>query len=563
MWRNLLARDFTLEQQNTASKRLILSVLNSTATKREARDYLKKYNSEPQVVNHCLLFIRGLHSIDEETVFKLSGSIKRLRMLGLRPICVIPPTPFMDREAELLDTMITRAALKPLHLREGLVRSKSGVFKSILSSGSMLLDESIAEIVPIVKPYFYDEATASESLSKDIVKFMNYFSKDSSLLIDKLFILNMIGGTPSLERNHNAHVFVNLSQEFHSLKRNITDQMDILSKRQPQSENLMDRMRLHIYEDMIVHREEELAEHLEDLKLMDSVLSNLSSSATGLITTIKSASEFKDTKNPLLYNLLTDRSLISSSLHRFKNVNSTDKNSHESINDSISTNEATKLSDAIFDTTVFKKGINIKTFDCKTLNKFNSIDLPKEFIKDNEIEQNQDSILKLDLTKLKSILDKSFNRSLNLSHYLNRINGNIASIIIIGEYEGIAILTYEGPKDHRFVYLDKFAVLPHLKGSLGISDIIFNLMFKKFPKEVLWRSRKDNVVNKWYFQRSVAVLDLSIDLGNGDQADSNFNMFYYGDTESALESFGKKVVLQNRLREFGKYIRDIKPSWDK
>lgn len=51
---------------------------------------------------------------------------------------------------------------------------------------------------------------------------------------------------------------------------------------------------------------------------------------------------------------------------------------------------------------------------------------------------------------------------------------------MIGDYEGIAILTYEGSEENSFVYLDKFAVLPHLKGSLGISDIIFNLMFKNF-----------------------------------------------------------------------------------
>ena len=568
MWRNVLGKELKFEQPNTASKRLILSVLNSTATKREARDYLKKYNNEPSVVNHCLLFIRGLSGLNEATAMKLSGSIKRLRMLGLRPICVLPPGPFMDKEAELLDTMVTWAALKPLHLREALTETANGSYKSLISSNSRLFDDTIAGTVPIIKPYVYNESSASEYLSKDIVKFMRHFSERSSLLIDKFFILNAIGGTPSIERNGNAHVFVNLSQEFESLKSNLEEQVNMSENRQPDSEDLVDRMRLHIYQDMIVHREEELKEHLQDLELMNCVLSNLSSGSTGLITSIKSASVFTDTKNPLLYNLLTDRSLISSSLPRFKNANALQshtviKDEHENDWESDSNAPSNRLNDAVFDTTVYKKGVDIKIFDYRKLTTNNSIGLPAEFIDPNGPVSDSNEEFKLDLNKMKHILDKSFNRSLDLSHYLNRINGRIASVIVIGNYEGIAILTYEGPEEKQFVYLDKFAVLPQLKGSLGISDIIFNLMFKKFPKEVLWRSRKDNVVNKWYFQRSVAVIDLSTDLGENDQVDSNFKMFYYGDDGANLEKFGNMNTLQNRLKDFARYVRDIKPSWEK
>lgn len=568
MWRNVLGRELKLDQPNTASKRLILSVLNSTATKREAKDYLKKYSNEPSVVNHCLLFIRGLSGLNESTAMKLSGSIKRLRMLGLRPICVLPPGPFMDKEAELLDTMVTWAALKPLHLREALTETTNGSYRSLISSNSRLFDDTVAGTVPIIKPYVYNESSASEYLSRDIVKFMRHFSEGSSLLIDKFFILNAIGGTPSPERNGNAHVFVNLSQEFESLKGSLEEQVYLSENRQPDSEDLVDRMRLHIYEDMIVHREEELKEHIQDLELMNCVLSNLSSGSTGLITSIKSASVFTDTKNPLLYNLLTDRSLISSSLPRFKNKNAVQshtaiKDEHDTDWDSGYNMPTNKINDAVFDTTVYKKGVDIKIFDYRKLTQHNSIGLPAEFIASNEPIPEDGGDFKLDLNKMKHILDKSFNRSLDLSHYLRRINGRIASVIVIGNYEGIAILTYEGPEEKQFVYLDKFAVLPQLKGSLGISDIIFNLMFKKFPREVLWRSRKDNVVNKWYFQRSVAVIDLSTDLGNNDQVESNFKMFYYGDDGANLEKFGSKGTFQVRLKEFARYIRDIKPSWEK
>lgn len=65
---------------------------------------------------------------------------------------------------------------------------------------------------------------------------------------------------------------------------------------------------------------------------------------------------------------------------------------------------------------------------------------------------------------MKSILDQAFHQSLDLQHYIPIINGNMTSIIIIIEdYEVIAILTYERPEHCRFIYLDKFAVLLLLK----------------------------------------------------------------------------------------------------
>lgn len=65
---------------------------------------------------------------------------------------------------------------------------------------------------------------------------------------------------------------------------------------------------------------------------------------------------------------------------------------------------------------------------------------------------------------MKSILDQAFHQSLDLQHYIPIINGNMTSIIIIIEdYEVIAILTCERPEHCRFIYLDQFAVLLRLK----------------------------------------------------------------------------------------------------
>lgn len=560
----------TIGKRYMSSRNIILSVLNSTTTKREAKDYLTKYTDEPKIINHSLLLIRDLHCHNHQILKQLSATISRLRILGLRPICVIPPSKYVEKEAEALDKLITQAKLQPIHLKESLVKNRFGHYRSILASKDLnLFDNSIPNLVPIIKPYMFNEKDATEDMSGDMIHFMRHLSKNVVPTIDKFFILNNIGGIPSGERNDNAHVFINLSQEYKSLTKTLTHEISALAKREPESEDLIDRMEIHLKEEEIAELENTTKEHLQDLHIMNAVLSNLSITATGLITTIESAALSSDTNNPLLYNLLTDRSLISSSLPRFKRHKKCsfeqfleEEEEHEVSLKTSKSIERQNYDNAVLATTVVKKGVNIKTFDFRTLNDTNSIGLPS--VNNMALDSETTKVMKktkgkIDLTKMKTILDQSFHRSLDLEHYMHRINGKIASIIVIGDYEGIAILTYEGPSGGQFVYLDKFAVLPHLKGSLGISDIIFNLMFKKFPSEVVWRSRKDNVVNKWYFQRSVAVIDLSVDIGNNDQKDSIFKLFYYGDPKSAE----KNINNFSRLQEFTKYVRNIKPSWEK
>lgn len=571
MWKKLLDQRLGYQQPNTLSKNVILSVLNSTATKREARDYLTKYTDGKSKHNYCLLLIRQLQNLSQKNLQKLSGTITRLRMLGLRPICVIPPSDQVARQAESWDRLLSWAELKPLHLFESISRGFDGSMESVLQSQKPTLEQSEL-FVPILRPYMYDASTARQSMVPEATHLFRWLCNGEIPYIDKFFILNNVGGIPSNERHDNSHVFINLSQEFDHIYNLLSNQLAQFQSREPHSGNLVDRIAVHIKKEESSLLEVKFKEHREDLQLMNIVLSSLSSSSTGLITTTRAASLAHDTNNPLLHNLLTDRSLISSSLPRFKKRHESlesnndyawyelpydvDEEARErEIKDTNHVKMAENLEDAVFVTTVFKKGIHIKTYNQPTLTSKNSVGLPN--VPYSQMDYNDDS--KLNLPKLKRILDQSFGRELDLQHYMNRINGHVASVIVIGDYEGIAILTYEGPNKNPFVYLDKFAVMPHLKGSLGISDIIFNLMFKLFPKELLWRSRRDNVVNKWYFQRSVGVLDLSMELSDNDRIPSQFKLFYYGDPEAAFESFNNK----DRLKEYAKYVRDIKSSWAK
>lgn len=76
---------------------------------------------------------------------------------------------------------------------------------------------------------------------------------------------------------------------------------------------------------------------------------------------------------------------------------------------------------------------------------------------------------------MKQLIDDSFKRSLDLGHYLARIKDKIAKIIVIGVYEGPAIITSEtsGKTGKTYSYLDKFAIVRSRKGSHGVADINF------------------------------------------------------------------------------------------
>jgi amino-acid N-acetyltransferase len=111
------------------------------------------------------------------------------------------------------------------------------------------------------------------------------------------------------------------------------------------------------------------------------------------------------------------------------------------------------------------------------------------------------------------LIEDSFNRKLDINDYLNRVRNRLAGVIIAGEYEGGAVLTWELPpgvpddgspesRARMVPYLDKFAVLKRSQGGSS-ADLVFKAMVRDcFPRGVAWRSRKNNPVNKWYFERS-------------------------------------------------------------
>ncbi|KAJ2832162.1 Amino-acid acetyltransferase, mitochondrial [Coemansia furcata] len=116
--------------------------------------------------------------------------------------------------------------------------------------------------------------------------------------------------------------------------------------------------------------------------------------------------------------------------------------------------------------------------------------------------QRHTSLDTCDVDRLCALLERSFGRTLDRAGYLERLRrcaGGI-QVIVAGEYQGAVIVTYEKTSGRDLPYLDKFAVLPEVQGT-GMADILWEQLRAACPS-CLWRSRNDNGVNRWYFDRS-------------------------------------------------------------
>ena len=141
------------------------------------------------------------------------------------------------------------------------------------------------------------------------------------------------------------------------------------------------------------------------------------------------------------------------------------------------------------------------------------------------------AVSELDKDKMKALLEQSFRRELDEGAFWARMERDLDFVIIAGDYAGAAIVTREAcpagtPRAVApITYLDKFAVLPAHQGD-GTVDFLWvalhdetyglGLPFSANPnggkegkgegRDLVWRSRADNPVNKWYFERSTGHL---------------------------------------------------------
>ncbi|KAF2877611.1 hypothetical protein BDV95DRAFT_153352 [Massariosphaeria phaeospora] len=387
-------------------------------------------------------------------------------------------------------------------------------------------------IIPVIPPFAYDSefrkvrVRADEvvlALTREFAGITTQISKgdqshgllgipvSNKSLLDRVIILDPLGGIPSNIREDGAHVFINLEAEYQDVKSDLERSSSSPSKAQ--------------------HTRPQLAiRHVKNLALAQRALKLLPPSSSAIIITpaeaaISSQAQFLSTpstgvrtrrsKNPLIHNLLTDKPMTSSSLPAPLSTRPSA---------SAAPNAATFL----------KRGIPVTIIpDPRTTGPWQPPSPSHPCI---ELADDP----RIDFPRLVDLIEDSFRRKIDARHYLERIRGRVAGIIIAGNYEGGAICTWEAPPSLSeppppdsplwIPYLDKFAVLTKSQGSGGVADIVWNALTRTcFPQGVVWRSRTSNPVNKWYFERSLGMWNLP---------DEQWTMFWT--SEGVVEEWARK-----------------------
>lgn len=386
------------------------------------------------------------------------------------------------------------------------------------------------------------------------------FQKEVSL--DRVILLDPLGGIPAFSGPQTSHVFINMEQE----AEDIEDELLRVGQYAPASVaedtqgafSIVDSNRLSKFVNSEVASlqsnqmnqatpgKEAIDGHLENLRLSQKALAMLPATSSGIIASptdvansartpqaapsTVSAVRTRRQRNPLIHNLLTDKPLLSSSLPMSR---------RGALDGNNTVNAPTSH------TTFVKRGMPLTVLPDPRVRVWT----PN---KDGRVRLTDPCI---DLPRLVYLIEDSFNHKLDVQDYLNRVNDRLAGVIIAGEYEGGAILTWETPpgvpdddseasRARMVPYLDKFAVLKRSQGAGGVADMVFNAMVRTcFPNGVCWRSRKDNPVNKWYFERSRGTWKL---------ADTNWTMFW---TTPGLPDDVQK------LQDYEAVCRSIEPSW--
>ncbi|KAF2026363.1 mitochondrial amino-acid acetyltransferase [Setomelanomma holmii] len=414
-----------------------------------------------------------------------------------------------------------------------------------------------------ISGHVYDEAIAQvDTISGD-------HDRDAAKpILDRIIVLDPLGGIPSGNRSDGAHVFVNLEAEYRDIKEELT-QLCSVDQEQAAAYKPLSLGSGNPFSRFV---EEEVAplpggsrqtlqnsaplRHLKNLDVLRRALKLLPPTSSGLILTppeaatkaIPDDARTTPAKNPLLHNLLTDKPMVSSSLP---------------------TSPASKFlgSAAPNPATFLKRGVPLTMIPDPRI----SGPWRPPSAANPSIELAEDP--RINFPKLEELINDSFRRKLHAKDYLDRIRGRVAGIIIAGDYEGGAICTWETPASllgsnapslasttpdspYWVPYLDKFAVLTSSQGSGGVSDIVWAALTRTcFPDGVIWRSRTSNPVNKWYQERSAGTWNLP-----GDQ----WTMFWT--TSGVTENWdGKEWALrQGDMTRWDAYVdvcSGIVPSW--
>lgn len=553
----------------------------------------------------ALVKIRAPQSVDDEVLRGVGHTLSQLTRLGMSCVIIVDCQESQERGAtddsrvaieqadrvvaaidryggqgaRRLDGVIGVSSIEEQHAHS--VKVRGGVH---VAHRNLLLTPLRRGVIPVIMPigFVSDTQTLSHVLASDVllaltrefagIQPLTYSDEDDPLQVaenmkrlqrefslDRIILLDPLGGIPSSDEAYGSHVFVNLEQEFERIKSELLswvgdmkDQKaahvliqefgsETFSFRGPLLEPSADQNSALTKKENVNCAS--IKCHLRNLELLKDALAILPPSSSALLTTPQAAanlaiiSEQSSTvpgvgtrrqRNPLIHNLLTDKPVFSPSLPPDRTRNA-------------SPNPFSIASPVTF----VKRGMPLSIIPNPLTDPWNphtSASSPLHL-----------SDPRIDLPRLVHLIEDSFGRKLDVQHYLSRIDSHIAGIIIAGEYEGGALLTWETPPspddDDEGVrppvpYLDKFAVLKRSQGAGGVADMLFNAMVRDcFPHGVCWRSRKTNPVNKWYFERAK---------GSWKMPDTQWTMFW---TTAGVQLDGAL------FRDYERVCRGVLPSW--
>ncbi|KAJ6011934.1 hypothetical protein N7499_013095 [Penicillium canescens] len=558
----------------------------------------------PERLHLALIKITTPQLLDDSVIEGVAKTLSQLVRLGMA-CCVVVDPGKLDSAAAVRQTAIDQANRisaavdeqpdsKSFRMDSALTISERGSGPPTVLSRKVLLSALRDGHVVLVPPIAYTEDSpravpvsandAALALTKEFaglssnphpdedpavtVERITALQKEVSL--DRVIVLDALGGIPAFTGPQSSHVFINMEQEFDQIANELSQARQTVSGTDPDPTRQVNTEATYPILDSnpfskFVNREivspgqsdqspgaeamqKVLDGHLENLRLAQQALAMLPSASSGIITSPQEVSHSarapsmaasdlsavgtRRQRNPLIHNLLTDKPLLSSSLPPGRRGAS-------------SNGKTITVSPYTSHTTFVKRGMPLTILPNPHVQTWTANTQPRLQLNDPTI----------DLPRLVHLIEDSFDRKLDVQNYLERVNDRIAGIIVAGEYEGGAILTWETPPGvvddgseasaARMVpYLDKFAVLKRSQGAGGVADVVFNAMVRTcFPNGVCWRSRKDNPVNKWYFERSAGTWKL---------ADSNWTMFW---TTAGLPEDSR------RFQDYEAVCRSIQPSW--
>ncbi|KAJ1018027.1 hypothetical protein NDA16_004896 [Ustilago loliicola] len=302
-------------------------------------------------------------------------------------------------------------------------------------------------VVAATRPHQEAERSDASTSSDPLSEFMG---GEVDMMPLRLMVINREGGIPSHARGGDPHLSINLASEYHQIKQSF-----VWDQTHPTA--------------------------LRNLDAISDCLSYMPQTSSGVLVTHRSP-------RSLIANLITNKAAHSPSLpHRL----------------------LANKQDVRHTPTIIRPGLPIK------------------------VTQN---LNKIDLDKMTDLLEASFRRKLNREAYYERLSKQLDFVIVTGDYQGAAIVTKEyAPDDDRsavepIAYLDKFAVLPSLQGS-GTVDFLWGALRDEVQglglldalndnggrggygtgRDLVWKSRANNPVNRWYYERSNGFVRIDTD----------------------------------------------------